>query len=557
MARILVVDDDLSMREFLELMLIGEGYDVQIAASGEEALQIAEKQEFDLVISDIRMKKVDGIGVLKGVKTINPDTVVILISAFATVENAVTAMKEGAYDFIPKPFKIGELKTVVGRALSHRTPEDERRVLHQKVKEGCHFGSLVGLSTPMQKVYDLISRTAQTFINVLITGESGTGKELVARAIHENSPRAKEHFVAVNCGGMPEQLMESELFGHRKGSFTGAAADKTGLFELAHKGTIFLDELAELSLPMQVKLLRVVQDKTYRPVGDPKERMVDVRIIAATNKDLETEIMAGRFREDLYYRINVINIHMPPLRERKGDIPLLAQYFLEKYSKAMDKDVRKISAYALDILGRYDFPGNVRELENIVERSVALEQSSIILPESLTLASFKQRRRLSSSSSPPASPGPVGERKKEAEKKPDPEPPREQRLSLENIMAGLERYILLLALRDSKGLKYKTAELLGISSWRLRGRISNHGLGKLNLTQINEEASSARPPAEIPEELTPIWTEIGLELDKVLLKVEKYFLDQALEMSGGSKTKAAYILGISRRSFLHRLDRSK
>ncbi|MFH1136601.1 MAG: sigma 54-interacting transcriptional regulator [Pseudomonadota bacterium] len=554
MADILVVDDDLSMREFLELLLAGEGYLVDIAASGEEALQIAAKKKFDLVISDIRMKKVDGIGVLKGVKALSPETVVILISAFATVESAVTAMKEGAYDFIPKPFKLQELKAVVGRALAHRNPEEERRALRQKVREGCHFGSLVGLSPPMLKVYDLIQRTAQTFINVLITGESGTGKELAARAIHENSPRAKEHFVAVNCGGMPEQLIESELFGHRKGSFTGAAADKPGLFELAHKGTIFLDELAELSLPMQVKLLRVVQDKTYRPVGDARERLVDARIIAATNRDLEAEVIAGRFREDLYYRINVINIQLPPLRERKGDIPLLAQFFLEKYSKAMNKDVRKVSAYALDILGRYDFPGNVRELENIVERSVALEQSSIILPESLTLASFKQRRRLS------AAPAPPPDRDREAPPAPE-EPaasfPREQRLRLEEIMSGLERYYLLLALRDSKGLRYKTAELLGISPWRLRGRVSNHGLGKLDSAQIDAQALTAGPSVEIPRDLLPDWTGRGFDLDGVLLRVERHFIDHALERSGGSKTKAAEFLGVSRRSFLHRLDRSK
>ena len=389
MAKILVVDDDLSIRELLEIMLVREGYEVFLASGGREALGIIAQINLDLVITDIRMQDVDGIEVLKSVKASNPDTVVILISAFATVETAVVAMKEGAYDFIPKPFQIEEIKTVIRTALDHRTPEAERRVLEKKVKEGRHFGNLVGNSVEMQKVYDLIRKAAQTTTNILISGESGTGKELVARAVHEYSPRAELSFVAINCGGMPEQLIESELFGHRKGAFTGATTDKQGLIDMAHQGTLFLDEIGELSLPMQVKLLRVLQDKTYRPVGSTQERQVDARFIAATNKDLEREVIDGRFREDLYYRLNVINIHMPPLRARKGDIPLLAQFFLEKYSKTMGKDVRKISAYGLDVLGRYDFPGNVRELENIVERSVALEESSIVLPESLTLATYQ------------------------------------------------------------------------------------------------------------------------------------------------------------------------
>ena len=400
MTRILVVDDDLSMREFLELMLAREGYEVRVAPGGAEALDLAARQTFDLVISDIRMKYVDGIEVLKGVKNINLDTVVILISAFATVETAVAAMKEGAYDFIPKPFRIEELKAVIKRAVSHRTPEAERQALEAQVKEGCHFGRLVGLSSAMVRVYDLVKRAAQTSTNILITGESGTGKDLVARAIHDNSERAEKRFVAVNCGGMPEQLIESELFGHKKGSFTGASADKAGLFEEADQGTIFLDELGELSPAMQVKLLRVAQDRTYRAVGGTREKIADVRFICATNRDLEAEVISGRFREDLYYRLNVINIHLPPLRERKEDIPLLAQYFLDKYNRLMRKNVRKLSAYALDILSKYEFPGNVRELENIIERSVALEQSNIILPESLTLASFKHRKRLGAAMPP-------------------------------------------------------------------------------------------------------------------------------------------------------------
>jgi len=393
MQRILVVDDELSMREFLELMLGREGYDVHLASNGQQALaKVADEGPFDLVITDIRMKQLSGLDVLQRVKALNPETIVILISAFATAETAVIAMKEGAFDFFPKPFQIEELKSVIRRALAHRTLEAERRQLEINVSEGCQFGRLVGLSSPMLKVYDLVRRAARTPTNILITGESGTGKELVALAIHENSPRAQQPFVTINCGGMPEQLIESELFGHKKGAFTGATADKNGLFDLAGQGTIFLDEVGELSIPMQVKLLRVVQEKTYRAVGGAEEHTANVRLIAATNKELEKEVVEGRFREDLYFRLNVIPIHVPPLRERLGDLPLLAHYFLEKYSRELNKNVWKISSYALDILSQYDFPGNVRELENIIQRSVALEQSNIILPDSLTLGSFKRQR---------------------------------------------------------------------------------------------------------------------------------------------------------------------
>ncbi|MEW5722400.1 MAG: sigma 54-interacting transcriptional regulator [Thermodesulfobacteriota bacterium] len=544
MSRILVVDDDLSMREFLDLMLAREGYEVRLAAGGREALDLAETDPYDLVITDIRMKHVDGIEVLKGIKARRPETVVILISAFATVEAAVTAMKEGAYDFIPKPFNVDELKAVVRDALMHRTPENERRVLKEKVKEGCHFGSLVGLSPPMLKVYDLIRRAAQTPTNILVSGESGTGKELVARAIHENSPRAEEKFVAINCGGMPEQLIESELFGYRKGAFTGAAMDKPGLFELAHKGTIFLDEIGELSLAMQVKLLRVVQDKTYRPLGDTRERVLDLRLIAATNKNLEAEVIAGRFREDLYYRLNVINIHLPPLRERKEDIPILAQFFLDKYTRVMNKDVRKISAFALDILAKYHFPGNVRELENIIERSVALEQSSIILPESLTLASFKTERRLEAAAPP------------EQDHPAPPAGPEKAEPGLDQVLWEVERGYLLQALFTSAGVRQRAAELLGLSTWRLRSRLKAQGVDDLGPREIQDLIRTDRT-AGLPDHLAPSWTEEGLDLDLVLLRIEKYLIERAVTRAGGSKTKAAELLGLSPRALHGRLARTR
>ncbi len=551
MDHILVVDDDLSMREFLELMLSREGYKVSLASSGQEALNIVEKKNIDLIISDIRMKHMDGIDVLKQVKIIKPETIVILISAFATAETAVVAMNEGAFDFFPKPFQIDELKEVVKRALAHRTLEAEQEKLKESVEEGCHFGSLVGRSPQMIKVYDLIRRAAQTPTNILITGESGTGKELVARAIHENSPRAKEKFVTINCGGMPEQLIESELFGHKKGAFTGATADKPGLFEIANMGTIFLDEIGELSIPMQVKLLRVVQEKTYRTVGGTEEKKVDVRLISATNKDLETEVLNGRFREDLYYRLNVINIKMPPLREREGDLNLLAHYFLEKYSKELGKKVWKISSYALDILSQYDFPGNVRELQNIIQRSVALEQSNIILPESLTLGSFKRRENPM-----------LGKEKSTALQKTGAaadyfsiKPPR---IDLEGILARLETRLLLQALKASGGIRRSAAGLLNISTKSLRRRLAKYHLEDLTLPQIEEKflQMEAEDSGQMPAHLNPAWSAQGLDLDAVLEQAEKPLIDQALEKSGGSKTKAAEILGISLSSLTYRLSKN-
>lgn len=535
-----MVDDDLSMREFLELMLTREGYEVDLAGGGVEALRLVKAQPYDLVITDIRMAGTDGIDVLRGVKEVHPDTVVVVISAFATAETAVLAMKEGAYDFIPKPFKIDELKAVVKSALDHRTPEAEKKVLEAKVKEGCQFGSLVGLSPPMLRVYDLVRRAAQTSTNIIISGESGTGKELVARAIHDNSPRAKERLMAINCGGMPEQLIESELFGYRKGAFTGATMDKPGLFELAHKGTIFLDELAELSLAMQVKLLRVVQDKTFRAVGDTKEHVLDVRFIAATNKDLESELMAGRFREDLYYRLNVINIHMPALRERKSDIPLLAQYFLNKYSQIMNKDVRKVSAYALDILSNYGFPGNVRELENIIERSVALEQSSIILPESLTLASFKEQRTL-------------GQLTSEATPRSEIKAVPVHGPGLDRILGDLERLALAQALVAADGIRQKAAELLGITTYRLRSRLSRHDMNGLDRQHLEEIIRDTAELPGVPPDLAPRWDEQGFNLGALLLDVEKQLIEKALQTAGGSKTEAAALLGLTRRTLHHRL----
>ncbi|MEM5789424.1 MAG: sigma-54 dependent transcriptional regulator, partial [Syntrophobacteraceae bacterium] len=357
--KILVVDDERSMREFLELLLAREGYQVQTAANGREALEILQTSPFDLIITDIRMQPVNGLEVLRQCKALSPRTVVIMISAFASTELAVEAMNEGAYDYFPKPFNNDEILVVIAQALRNRGQEQ----IVPKDREGpLYFGCLIGDSPPMHKIYELIQRVAKTSSNVLITGESGTGKELVAKSIHWQSMRRQQPFIAVNCGGVPENLIESELFGYKKGAFTGAAANRKGLVEAAQGGTLFLDEIGELSPVLQVKLLRLVQEKTVRMIGDTNDIPIDVRIVSATNRDLEKMVVEKTFREDLYYRLNVLPIRIPALRERREDIPVLAQYFLSKFTREFGKDIHKLSTYAMDILCSYDFPGNVREL---------------------------------------------------------------------------------------------------------------------------------------------------------------------------------------------------
>jgi two-component system response regulator PilR (NtrC family) len=385
MAKILVVDDDQGMREFLEIMMTREGYRVVTAGDAGKALSRCRKETFDLIITDLKMPKMDGIGFLKEVKQLSPETMVILITAYASGETAVNAMKEGAYDYLEKDFAIEDLKRIVRNALAGKEVKRDDALFLKEVEEAVGFGNMIGNSREMLKVYATIKKVADTPANVLILGESGTGKELVARAIHDNSSRQKMPFVVINCGGIPENLLESELFGYIKGSFTGAYADKAGLFEIAHGGTVFLDEITQLPRLLQVKLLRVVQEKTFRRIGGADDIHVDVRIISATNQNLAETVKTGSFREDLYYRLNVIPIHLPPLRERKEDIPVLTTYFIEKYSHEFGKEIKTISAYALELLIQYPFPGNIRELENIIERSIALETSNIILPENLIM----------------------------------------------------------------------------------------------------------------------------------------------------------------------------
>jgi two-component system response regulator PilR (NtrC family) len=457
---ILVIDDELSMRELLEILLTREGYRVSCAESGRRAIEMIEKNQYDLLLCDIRLGDITGLDVLRASKKKNPGTVVIMISAYTTAETAVEAMNDGAYDYVPKPFDNEEMKQTIANALDLKTLEHEKKILDDELKESLHFGKIIGNSPSMLHIYKMIRQVAKTRTNILITGESGTGKELIANAIHEESDRSDRPFVVINCGGIPETLMESELFGHKKGAFTGATSDKKGLFEIADKGTIFLDEIGEISLALQVKLLRVVQEKIFKAVGSNEDISVDIRIISATNKELENEVISGNFREDLFYRLNVIEIKIPPLRERKSDLRALAQHFLDKYSHEMGKKVTKISSYAIELLKKYDFPGNIRELENLLERSVALTSTNIILPDSLALSIHKRRwiegienRRFN-----------VNE--------------VENGVSLDTIMEEIERAYVKKALECTNGGKNKAAELLDISTRSMRYRLEKLGIEK-------------------------------------------------------------------------------
>lgn len=448
------------MRELLEFMLEREGYQVSCAENGRKAVALLEKVTFDLLLCDIRLGDITGIDVLKASKEHSPNTVVIMISAYASTQTAVDAMNAGAYDYLPKPFDNEELKQTIRKALKLKTIEQEKAMLDDELKKTLHFGKIVGNNPKMMHIYDLILQVSKTKTNILISGESGTGKELIARAIHEQSDRKDNLFMAINCGGIPETLMESELFGHKKGAFTGATQDKKGLFEIADKGTIFLDEIGDLSLPIQVKLLRAVQERVFKPVGGNQDIAVDIRIISATNKKLEDEVIAGRFREDLFYRLNVIEIKVPSLRERKSDLRLLAQHFLEKYSRLMGKEIAKISSYAIDLLNRYDFPGNVRELENLMERSVALSSTNIILPDSLALSVYKNRWIEG-----------VKDRRFDLEEV-------RTGVNLEEILEEIEKAYLQKSLDVSGSNISKAADLLGISFRSMRHRLAKFDMDR-------------------------------------------------------------------------------
>ena len=457
MSSILVVDDELSMREFLRILLEKEGHQVALAAEGKTAFQLAEQHAYDLVISDIRMPGMSGLELLAQLKDVQPDIGVIMITAFASPDDAVTAMKCGAFDYITKPFNVDEIKRVV-RAVLKKRPQGEGGTT-------VGFPEIIGHSPEMMKIFDLITKIAPTPANVLIYGESGTGKELVAKAIHNRSGVAGKPFVPITCSAIPESLLESELFGHVKGSFTGAIADKAGLFQQADGGTAFLDEIGELTPIIQTKLLRVLQEREFMPVGSTKTRQVNVRIIAATNRILEEEIISGKFREDLYYRLSVVPIRVPPLRERLSDVPLLVDHFLQKYSTLLGKEVQTMSSYGMEVLMQYDFPGNVRELENIIERGVALESSNIILPESLILSLHRQGKTkpVDHTGSAPFFVAAHSE-----------EELFEQ--GLEDVLLRVEKEMIAHAMTKSGNSKMRAAELLKLSFRSLRYKTKKHGI---------------------------------------------------------------------------------
>jgi two-component system response regulator PilR (NtrC family) len=455
MSRILVVDDEESMREFLRIMLEKQGHEVSTAEDGEAGLHQAMDRGADLVISDIRMPRLDGVGLLTRLREHGLETPVILVTAYASRDSAIQAMKQGAFDYITKPFKIDEIRLVIHRALAeaerrHRgeaaTPAAEEPVLQ----------GIIGRSPKMVELYTLIGRVAAVNSAVLITGESGTGKEMVARTIHYNSPRSSKPFVAINCGAIPEQLLESELFGHVKGSFTGAVATKAGLLEMAQGGTVFLDEVAEMSPLLQVKLLRFLQDHIFRRVGGTEDIEVDVRIMAATNKNLTQMIQHGTFREDLFYRLNVISVELPPLRDRWEDIPLLARNFLELFAARAGRPVMGIAPEAMEILMAYSWPGNVRELENVIERAVALTTADEVRVESLPPSVRRP---------PPPPVLPLLE-----------VPP--EGLDLEQVVADLEKNLMQDALQKSGGVQTKAAQLLGINFRSFRYRAKKYGLDR-------------------------------------------------------------------------------
>ncbi|MBI5180875.1 MAG: sigma-54-dependent Fis family transcriptional regulator [Nitrospirae bacterium] len=398
---ILIIDDEPLMRLSISDALQAEGYNIASVESGGEGLKAIKDNAYDIVITDLKLPEVDGMQILKGCRHYSPMTKILMITAYGSVETAVEAMRQGAYDYITKPFSMDEMIIIIKRLIRLRNLEDENIYLKEKIEDKYNFNGIIGKSDRMKEVFEKIKVVAQSDTTVLITGESGTGKELVANAIHYNSPRKDEAFIKVSCAALPETLLEAELFGHEKGAFTGALKQKKGRFELAHKGTLFLDEIGEVSQTVQVKLLRVLQEREFERVGGTETINVDVRIICATQRDLKKEAQKGNFREDLYYRLNVVPICLPSLRERKEDILLLTEHFLDAYSKQMNRPIKNLSLEVRELLLKYDFPGNVRELENAIERGVTLCRDGEIqpwdLPEDICSccdAGFKVANRL-------------------------------------------------------------------------------------------------------------------------------------------------------------------
>ncbi|HXD74639.1 MAG TPA: sigma-54 dependent transcriptional regulator [Vicinamibacterales bacterium] len=460
--RILVVDDERSMRELLAIVLKREGYEVLVAENGTSAIATLEKEPVDILISDIKMPDLSGVDVLRAAKKIDQDILGIMMTAFASTETAVEAMRLGACDYLSKPFDVDLLRMKVREKIESRQLRQENVLLKRTLGLTHQFANIIGRSEAILDVFKMIETVAKTNSTILLTGESGTGKGLVAQAIHYQSLRRDRPHVAVNCGALPEALLESELFGHMRGAFTGADTNKKGLIEVADKGTVFLDEIGEMNAVMQVKLLRVLQERKFRRVGGLEEMQADIRVIAATNQDLAKLVADGRFREDLFYRINVIGIHLPPLRERREDIPLLAGHFLSKYSEQMGKSINGISHEAMDVLQRHEWPGNIRELENTIERAVALEATPSILVESLPrgLAGGEPSRAGAGTPSIPAA---------------DASLPAAG-FDLEAHVQQIERGYLAEALKRAGGVQVKAAELLGMSFRSFRYYVKKYNL---------------------------------------------------------------------------------
>ncbi|CCQ91807.1 Transcriptional regulatory protein pilR [Nitrospina gracilis 3/211] len=462
MSKILIVENEKSMRDLLTIVLEKDGHEVETARNGEVAVDMIQDHQYDVVLTDINMPRANGIDVLDAVNHVLPGTPVIMMTAYASAETAVETMKKGAYDYLSKPFKIEELQLIIKNAAEKKRLADENTYLKSALKDKYQFANIIGKSEGMRQVFDYINKVANSNATVLIGGESGTGKELVAKALHFNSNRKNYPFISINCGAMPENLLESELFGHEKGAFTSADSTKIGLMEAANKGTFFLDEISEAPLSIQVKLLRVLQEKEFTRVGGTKPIKVDLRIIAASNRDLAQAVKDKEFREDLYYRLKVIHIQIPPLRQRKEDISLLVHHFITKYCEEYqgEKKLKSISPEAIKVLENYDWPGNVRELENVLERAVVLESQDTIQVDSLPEELMGAKTSVADNMVPSLTDEPI---------------------DLESTLDRIEKKMLLGALDKSDGMINKAAQLLNLSFRSMRYRVKKHNLkGKMD-----------------------------------------------------------------------------
>jgi two-component system response regulator HydG len=453
--RILVVDDEQSHRTMLKAVLSKEGYDISEADDGNSAVKAVEDESFDLILMDIRMTDMDGIEAMGEIKKMSPSIPIIMMTAYASVKTAVEALKSGAYDYLTKPLDIDELKILIKKALEHYRLQEENVILKERLADRFDFSKIIGKSKRMRDLFENLSLIAPSDATILIYGESGTGKELVANAIHQNSPRAQKPFIKVSCAALPETLLESELFGHERGAFTGALARKAGRFQLADGGTLFLDEVNVMSSTTQVKLLRVLQEREFEPLGSTKTIHVDIRLITATNKELEVEVKEGRFREDLFYRLNVVPIHLPPLRDRKEDIPLLADHFFKLFQEKNKKSIQGILPKTLDTLMRYDWPGNIRELENVMERAILLCRGEYLSPQDLP---------------PPFQEEQIGEQPIVSI------PPG---MTLE----ALEKEAIIQTLEETGGNRTQTAQILGISRKTLQNKLKEYGFEEKGVTE--------------------------------------------------------------------------